>query len=413
MKNKSVQKNSLKLKFVPYLALRGGIFSITNEELDEYISRLYEMNPFIEEVVVDSVDEEYWKNIPAQEDDLYSFLEHQINMLELSDEEYEIAIFILENLNEDGYFKVPIEEVANKLSLPVRSIEKVLKIFHELDPEGIAARNLPECFIIQLERGGALSPKVKHIVSNHLEELANGSVKKIANEYGLSENFVCSLKDKVSRLNPTPGLAFEESREINHTPDIVIEQDGEEFNVRFNKKRDFTVNENYMNVIENIKDKLTKEQFESLLSRAMLIRKAVNERERLLTEVGEDIARVEKHFFLNKQNFPDKISLSEISARSKISESAISRLIQNKFILTPKGLFPLHHFVKHKSMEYNDEEVKLKIKKIVECEDKTHPLTDEKIEEILTKEGIKIKRRTIAKYRALLSIPRANKRFIG
>ncbi|MGB9695221.1 MAG: RNA polymerase factor sigma-54 [Caldisericaceae bacterium] len=410
IQNRNTQKPSLKLKFVPYLAIRGEIFSMTNAELDNYISELFATNPFVEEISTASPEAEFINNIEANDEDIYEFLEHELNMFEMNETQKTISLFIIENLSSDGYFKMPISEASKKLGVKEGEVLEALKLVQNLEPAGIGARNLPECFVLQLEREGPVSPKVKHIIVSHLDEIVNGKLSKLSKHYGMSVEFLNALREKLSRLNPTPGLMMSETKEVYRIPDIVIEQDEDTFVARLNKQRDFIVNEEYMKAIKKIEDKISKEQLDSLLEKAVLAERAVREREKIILAIGEEIAKNNASYFSFKSKFPQKIALDSFKTTLRTSDSAISRIVQNKFVKTPCGTFPLRLFVKHKSMDYNDEDLKVRIREIVEKEDKSKPLSDSEIETILQKNGINIKRRTVAKYRALLKIPAAHKR---
>jgi RNA polymerase sigma-54 factor len=410
MKNKNVQRASLKLRFVPYLALRARVFEFNNLELNDFINDFFETNPFIEFSNLYS-GEDFVFDIPDNEEDIYSFLSHQLNMLELDDKDKKIAQYIINNLNEEGYFKLPLVIVAKEFKVSVKEVERILKSVQSLDPPGIGARNLNESFIIQLGRESPITSKVKKIINDHLQELANGKFDKISKKYGLTKEFLKKLKEKIPCLNPSPGLMLKEAKNLVRVPDIIIEKDGENLNTFLNKnfRREFVINEKYRDILDSL-DKDKKEEFEFLLEKAMWLQRAINQREDLLIRISNKILAVNKDFFLGINAYPVKMSLDEFSNSPDLSESVVSRLIQNKYIATPKGLFPVHFFFRRRQVSFNDEEAKAKIKSLIETEDKKRPLSDEQIMQLLESDGIKIKRRTVAKYRMLLNIPNINKR---
>jgi RNA polymerase sigma-54 factor len=410
MKNKNVQRASLKLKFVPYLALRAKVFEANSIELNDFINNFFESNPFIEFSNLYSY-EDFVFDIPDKEEDIYSFLSHQLNMVELAETDLVIAQYIINNLNEEGYLKLPISSIAKEVKVRVKDVERVLKLVQSLDPPGIAARSLSECFILQLEREERVGFKVKGVITNHLQELAAGKFADISKKYGLSADFLRGLKEKISCLNPSPGLMLKESKNLVRVPDVVIEKDGDGLHTFLNKscRREFVINEKYRDILDSLeKDK--KEEFELLLEKAMWLKRAINQRDELLTRISNKILSANEDFFLGKISYPGKISPGEFSDSPDLSESVVSRLIQNKYIVTPRGLFPMRFFFKRKTVSFNDEEVKDKIKSLINAEDKNNPLTDDEVMQMLLKEGIKIKRRTVAKYRNLLNIPNTNKR---
>ncbi len=412
MENRRIQRPTLKIRFKPYLALRGRIFSIANAELIEYIQSLLESNPFVEESNFVDVDSFYIENIAKEEDDLYSFLMHQVNMLELEDLEKEIAEHIISNLDEAGFLRASIEEIAERSQSDSKKVKEVLSIVQSLDPPGIASRNLTECFINQLEREEKLGAKLKKIISCDLEDFVKLPLKKAAKKFGISEEDIISMRERIQNLNPSPGYAFMEPKEIVKVPDLIVDQLDDGFNIYLNKamRKEFAISKNHQLMLKNIEDKVCKKEFEELLNQAMWSKQALESRDNLLLEIGKRIIARNHDFFLRRKNFPEKYSLEEFAKELKIEYSALSRLIQNKYIKCPRGILPLHFFIKHKLTIFNDEEVKSKIKEIVDKEEKNKPFTDKEIEEILKQEGIRIKRRTIAKYRSILKIPSASKR---
>jgi len=412
MENRNIQRPSLKLKFIPYLALRSRIFELNNLELDEFLNDFFEENPFIEFSNLYSY-EDYVFNISDNEEDIYSFLNHQLNMFELDDVDKKIAEYIVNNINEEGYFKLTLGQVAKSFKIGVKDAEKVLNLVQTLDPPGIAARNLVECFILQLERESPVAPKVKKILKDHLQELADGKFEKISKKYGLKNEFLKELRQKISCLNPSPGLMLKETKNLSRVPDIIVEKEGDSFNIFLNKgcRREFVINEKYREALSSL-DKDKKEEFEFLLEKAMWAQKAIKQRDDLLLRIGKKVVALNGDFFHGTNNYPEKVILGEFSDSKDLSESIVSRLIQNKYISTPKGIFPVHFFFRRKMISFNSEKVKVKIQTLIDAEDKKNPLTDEQVVQLLQKEGIQIKRRTVAKYRDKLKIPRVNKRRI-
>lgn len=414
MENRRIQRPSLKIKFKPYLALRGRIFSISNLELIDYIRELLESNPFVEETNIVDVDSFYIENATRDDEDLYSFLDHQINMLEIEPCEKEIAEAIISNIDEDGYLRVSIEDIAKKWNFDLRKCREVLKLVQSLDPPGVAARNLSECFILQLEREEKLSPKVKRIIKENLEELAKLPLEVAEKKLKITKEEIINLRERIVNLNPSPGFAFREPNEIAKVPDLVVDKDDGEFKIYLNKsfRKEFLLARNYEAILKKIEDKECKKEFQEFLEQAMWSKQAIENRDNLLLEIGKKLLENNIDFFKKEKPYPEKFSLEEFSKAFGLDYSVVSRLIQNKYIKCPRGILPLHFFVRHKLTAFNDEEIKNKIREFVEKEDKKKPLTDEELEGMLKKEGFSIKRRTINKYRSLLNIPPASKRRI-
>jgi len=411
---KNKQKPSVKLKFVPYMALRARVLEMSLLELNDFVNQLVVSNPFIEEVryAPGTIQPNDFEKYIVKSEDMYENLLHQFRMLDLDETIEKIGEFIIKGLNEEGYFTIPLESVSRTLNVPLKSVEKALKIVQTLDPPGIAARNLSECLLLQLKAEQKVSPKIKHVILNHLKDLADENYSVISRETGLRVDTLKLLRDKISHFTVSPGFAFKKalSKKIL-VPDLYIVQTENGFEAHLNEKfmRKFFINDNYLEILKSSeKDKST--ELVKMAEQAKWTLQSFLERRKLLLEVGNFIADKEVVFLSGKSPFPLKHTANEIAQSLGTDESSVSRLIQNKYIETPVGTFPIRYFLQHKSKPYNDEELKMRIKELINNENKAHPLTDEQIADILSKNGLNIKRRTVVKYRKLLKIPSSNKR---
>ncbi len=409
MKNKQSQKNTLKLKLIPYLAFRAKMLELNLPDLNNFINKLIDTNPFVEEDRIAPAKNANWEELITDNEDMYSTLIHQFRMLSINEKEKEIGEYIINNLTQDGYFAIPMEKILKTFNVPLKVSEDILKKVQTLEPPGIAARTLSECFILQLEAESPLSPKIKHILTHHLKELADEKYINIAKETGLHVNTLKKLRDKISHLTASPGLIFQKEKTRLVIPDIIITQNGDILNIALNKKfrRKFHINNRYLQIL---KEKVDSHYLKELADKARWAEKSIQERDNFLFRIGEFIVKNEVDFLKGKAAFPQKHTFDEISKTIRSDASAVSRLMQNKYVETPVGTFPLHFFVQHKSRQFNDEEVKLQIKEIVKNEDKKDPISDRKIVYKLLEKGISIKRRTVAKYRKILGIHSSNKR---
>lgn len=414
MKNKNSQKPKIKLSFVPYLALRAKLIAMNGAELSDYIDNLFETNPFVEErrvIPLATTDENYYS--AENEEDMYSFLLHQFRMLNATDKEREIGEFLINNFTEEGYCNISLGKVAKKFKVKVNEVEKVLKRIQNISPPGIGARNLQECFILELERQeGKISGKIKHIIKDYLELLAREKYQEISKKTGVKENTLKELREKLIHLNPSPGLMFSKVREKVRIPDIIIENDGDSFNVYLNKvwRREITINERYKRMLKSASDPETEKFLQASFEKAEWSIRSIMARNKMLLDIGYFIAKNEYDFLKRKKLYPNKANIEQFCNALNSSPSIVSRLIQNKYVSTPRGIYPLHFFVQRKNVPYNDEELKERIKEIIKLEDPKNPLTDSQIVKKLTDMGIEIKRRTVAKYRNMLNIPPRSKR---
>jgi len=412
-KNKNVQKPKMKLTFVPYLALRAKLLAMSSAELSDFIDELFETNPFVEEgrlVPLSEVNENYYG---TSTEDMYSFLIHQFRMVSMPDKERKIGEFLINNFTEEGYCNISLGKVAKKFAVKVCKVESVLRRIQTLSPPGIGARNLSECFILQLEnQDGRVSTKIKHIIRNHLEELAGEKYQELSKATGINKGTLRELRNRLTCLNPSPGLMFAEVKKRIRIPDIIIEESEEKFDVYLNKvsKREIVISEKYRQMLKNASNPETAKFLNDFFQKAEWSRRSIAERDEMLLNIGHLLAENEYDFLKGKELYPKKTQIEEFCKLLNNSSSVVSRLIQNKYIATPRGIYPLHFFVQRKNVPYNDEELKTKIKEIIRSEDKKAPFSDNDIVNKLTDMGINVKRRTVAKYRNILNIPPRSRR---
>ncbi len=412
MENKNKIKQTLKQKFLPYLILRSRVFALPNVEINKFIEDLVQNNPFVDEDNVVVYDEFDWV-VDETDDNLYDFLKVQVDVASIPENIKEVANLIVDYLNEFGFLSAPKEEIMKKLGVKKRIFEKALKFVQSLDPPGVGAEDVKECLIIQLESEGDLSHLKKNIVLDFFDELLKEDFKPIIKKYKVDLDFIKSLREKLINLDVCPGAKFKNPHFIRRLPDVVIEEDGGVYRASINttSRRKVLLIESYAKVLNKMENKLTKEEFENLLEEARWSISIIEERDKLLESICNRIASSNTEYFKTGSS-PKKFSLEEFVS-DNFDYSSLSRLIQNKYILTPRGLFPLRYFFKSKSEKFDEEFILKKLKEIIDNEDKTNPLTDEEIEKIFKQMGVDIKRRTIAKYRLKLKIPNSNKRKIS
>ncbi len=414
MKNKNIQKPKIKLSFVPYLALRARLITMNSAELSDYINELFETNPFVEEgriLPLSKMNENYYSM--ENDEDMYSFLIHQFRMVNVTDRERKIGEFLINSFTAEGYCDISLGKIAERFDVRVSKVESVLKRIQNISPPGIGARNLQECFVLELERlEGKISTKIKHVIKNYLEALAKGKYLEISKKTGISIGTLKELREKLIHLNPSPGLIFSKVRGKVRIPDIIIENDGDNFDVYLNKiwRREFTINEKYKRMLKNAADPEAAKFLHTAFQKAEWSIKSIMERNKMLLDIGYFIAKNEYDFLKRRKLYPNKAGIEKFCSILNSSPSVASRLIQNKYVSTPRGIYPLHFFVQRKNVPYNDEELKEKIKEIIKSENPKNPLSDSDIVNKLTNIGIGIKRRTVAKYRNMLHIPSRSKR---
>ncbi len=409
MEQKNKQRQSLKQKFLPYLVMKAQVFELPNTELNEFINDLIESNPFVDEG--DFVTyEEFPTFVDFSSDDLYSFLKTQVEVASVDDTTKDIANKIIDNLDTSGFLVKGDEELIKEIKCSKQAFNRALKFVQTLEPEGVGSRSLAECFLIQLENSGPISKIEKQVIGESLDLLLKGDLKALSKRYGIEKEKLSSLREQVLKLEICPASQFRTPLFISHFPDIIIEDTGDAFRATVNKssRRVIKLTENYARMIEKLSNKLDSIELDLLLKRAQWSLKAIEERDALLEKIGQKIVDENFEFFKTHQN------LKKLSIEDFISDgfdyTTFLRLIQNKYILTPCGMYPLRYFFRHKNEKFDMDMILKAIKEIIDNEDKKHPLTDSEIEKLLQEQGVEIKRRTITKYREKLNIPATSKR---
>ena len=350
---------------------------------------------------------------------LYDHLNWQLRLTDLTEEEKEIAEAIIGNLDDNGYLKVPLEEIAEITQKPVERVERVLHIVQDLDPPGVAARNLKECLLLQIRALGLEGTLVEKIIQNNLRDLEKKNYKAIVKQYNATMEDVMMAVNIINELDPKPARNFA-SHETNYiVPDVYVERTEDGFKITLNEEGipRIRLNSYYRKLLMNQKD-LTKEEKKFLnekLRSAMWLIKSLDQRNRTIYKVTESIVKFQREFFEKGKDYLKPLNLKTVAEDINMHESTVSRVTLNKYLACEHGIFSFRYFFSSalKNKQGDDVSstiVKEMIRKIIEQEDPKKPYSDQKIADILKKQNIKIARRTVAKYREEMKIPSHSKR---
>ncbi|MDD5085976.1 MAG: RNA polymerase factor sigma-54, partial [Candidatus Omnitrophica bacterium] len=358
---------------------------------------------------------DYRESLLTKPSSLNDYLAWQIEMEDLTDEELRIANEIIGNINEDGYLTVPVEEIAKPLNLAVEKVTDVLAKIQELDPPGVAARDLREGLLLQLKRISADTTLAQKIVSDNLLEVQRKDHKELAAKYKVHENYIKEACQLITRLNPKPGLQYSPQEPITVVPDAIVTPSSENpdaYTIEMQEENlpRIRVSLRYRQMLKDEKlDKKTREFVKEKVKAAMDFLDAFRRRKSTLRLITEAVVDIQKDFLNKGASALKPLSLKGIAERTGLHESTVSRAISGKYISTPQGTLPYKRFfsTKIRREDGGDDSQKSiieKIRAIIESEDKIKPLSDAKIVKILESEGIKVARRTVAKYREMLKI---------
>ncbi len=350
---------------------------------------------------------------------LSEHLEWQLQISEFDGSERRAATWIIGNLDEHGYLRSGLEEIARQSGEAEEVIAAALAKVQTLDPPGVAARDLAECLLLQLRSLGILEGLVVEIVRNHLDSLQRRDFKKIAKAVDATVEEVAEAARLIGRLEPRPGRAFGGEDPIYITPDIHVYKIGDEFHILLNEDGlpKLRINHLYRDVLsrDSKVEKGTRDYVQDKVRAAMWLIKSIHQRQRTIYKVMQSIIKYQRDFFEKGISHLKPLNLRDVAEDIGMHESTVSRVTTNKYAHTPQGIFELKYFFNSSINRFDgdaiaSESVKEKIRKIISAEDSRRPLSDQRIAEMLKRSNIDIARRTVTKYRESMHILSSTKR---
>ena len=379
------------------------------------------------------------KEIPvASFNTLYDLLIEQLNSVELNKRQTEIAKHLIGMIEEDGYLRRPLKNIANdlvfinNLETNEEELESVLKVIQTFDPVGIGSRDIKECLLIQLSRkeetggNGDIKMAVK-IVNDYLKELANKHYDKLMKHLQIEKDELKRIIDIITHLNPKPGESQINIKTQYIIPDFIVTQlnDGQyQITLNSNNTPQLMINRSFHEKLLNYNElkKKSKKDRENIqfikqkLDNAKWFIEAIKQRQQTLMLTMSTIVKLQRDFFQSGDFTRLRpMILKDIATKISMDISTISRVVNSKYVQTDFGIFSLRDFfsegiLKDDGNEVSNREVKRILKDLIEKESKKKPLTDEKLTDLLNEKGYNIARRTVAKYREQLEIPVARLR---
>ena len=355
-------------------------------------------------------DELPFENIVRSASSLTDHLDEQLRFATEDPVLRRIGVEIIGNLDDDGYLRAEVSEIAERCGVEADQVEKVLALVQGFDPPGVAARSIQECLLIQLRSDANPDPVSVEIVEQHFEDLTRRRYPDIARALKLSLDRIMESVEEIMALEPKPGRRFggNDSRYI--VPDVVVHKMGGEFVVVLNEDGipRLRVNNLYRSLLRNSGDE-ARQYVEQKLRSAVWLIKSVDQRQRTLRKVSQSIVKFQREFLDKGLPYLRPLSLRDVGEDIGMHESTISRVTTNKYVETPQGLFELKFFF-HSGIQSGDGEmvssvsVKKMIQDLLANEDPSKPLSDQEVAQILKGRSLTIARRTVAKYREELGI---------
>ena len=384
-------------------------------------------------------EKEYFEPVSVDSRDLYDHLRDQLVLLRLSARQVLLGEEIIGNIDENGYLTCSVEEVVRGLNLwlveagsdwsreegeeagpfSLEDGEAMLKVIQAFDPAGIGARGLRECLVLQLQDFEMEDTLAYRIVGEYFEQLINHRWSEISKDLSITPKDVQTAADEIAKLDPKPGLKYSAPPDNYITPDLIVEKIDGEYLVFLNDTSlpRLKLSRAYREIAKD-KSKFkgeNKEFISNKLNSANWMIQAIEQRRQTMLKVMNFIVDRQREFFEKGVQYLKPLTLREVAEVINMHESTVSRVTNEKFVQTPRGVLPLKFFFSSGLSTTSGEDVsargiKAKIQKLVADEEAKRPLTDQAIVNILKDEGIQIARRTVAKYRDQLGILSARMR---
>ena len=349
------------------------------------------------------------------EETLERFLFRQIDRLELSPQLDKLVRYLTGWLEDDGYFRVSPEEVSETSGHPVDQLEKALEILKSLEPAGVGAADLSECLALQLKRIGNNGPALT-VVEHYLPLLAKRQHKLIATKMGVPLSEIILAEHIIQELEPHPGGIFQRPEQVPYIlPDIYVEESEGTFTVRSRRSEQpaFQINGYYRNLLSQSDDPAVKEYLNQKLRQAENVLWAIGQRDRTLLLCAQAIVAHQQDFFIHGPLALRPLRMADVAEQLNLHESTISRTVKEKYLQCPRGIFPLGFFFSRRataddtSAAMGGTAARALLRRLIEEENKSRPLSDQKLCEKMAQEGCPVSRRTVAKYRDEMNIPNA------
>jgi RNA polymerase sigma-54 factor len=403
------------------------LLGMSTNDVNEYVDTAVEANPFLKKEYEGKKSDKYKISAPpfegmgsyyeysdrvnAQEEDPRASLLSQLRMVNLKDNLLEIAEYLISEMDQNGYIKIPLEEVAKSLLVSIEEVENSLIAIQGLEPPGIGARDICECMQLQLKRTGKGGSLEYLIVSGFIDELVREDTAKISKALDVDQERVKSAVSNIKKLNPQPAGTMLSKSARRVIPDLIARVKNKKIQLELNKDwlPRLKLYNPYDEKLDIVKDPEAKKFLKENMDSARHLIDGLKRREETMCKVTEYILRFQGADALNDTHEIKSLTVKDVSGALGLHPSTINRTISNKYIQINDSAIPLKNFLSHGIKKENGEitsktAIKKRILHLVKNEDRKRPLSDKAIQEKLKQEGIIIERRTIAKYRKLLRI---------
>lgn len=351
------------------------------------------------------------------EETLFRFISRQLGPLGLDREDSRTVCYLAACLDDNGYFTIPLAELAQSSGVSRERLARCLAILQSLEPAGVGAADLRQCLLLQLERIGEAGPALA-IVRDHLERLARGKYKAIASALGISVAEVQQAARVIRELDPRPGSLFQRTEQTPYIlPDVFVEERDGRFEVytRRGERPAFRISGYYRDLLARSEDREVREYLAGKLRQAEAALRGIGQREQTLLRCAQAIAERQSAFFRDNAGALVPLSMADVAAALSVHESTVSRAVRGKYLQCARGVYPLGYFFSRSVADAGGARIcasaaQAMLRRLVDSEDKARPLSDQKLSERMLAEGFPLSRRAVAKYREQMRIPDASGR---
>jgi len=359
----------------------------------------------------------FFDSIPTQET-LQQHLMSQLNQQVLNANDRKTAELIIGNIDDNGFLQTTPEEMALNTGIAQEDFEHMLTLIQSFHPPGVGARDLRECLLIQLKRDGRQNSLEYKIISDHMADLGKRRFPEIARRMGIGAEQVQKCANNIAQLDPRPGAIFAEAPKNYVLPDVTVEKINGEYQVILNGEQipHLRISNTYKDIMaQDSNGSEVKDYIRDKIRSGKFLIKSIHQRQQTISNIAHQIVGRQREFFDKGSAFLKPMTMVQIADAVGVHETTVSRAISGKYMSTPQGVFEMKYFFTPGYQTASGESmsntsVKEAILDLVKNEDGNAPLSDKEIVEILSKRGIPIARRTVAKYRTELNILPSNMR---
>ncbi|MBI3600775.1 MAG: RNA polymerase factor sigma-54 [Nitrospinae bacterium] len=357
------------------------------------------------------------ENTIRQGTSLREHLAWQLTLSAEDDGDRYIGTIIIGNIDDDGYLRTSLDEIAQVTESSVENVEKSLELIQSFDPPGVGARDLKECLLLQIKNKGPISSLAASLIEKYIDVLEDKNLQKIAKEINVPINDLVEAVKIIRELNPEPGNRFNPAEIQYTTPDVIVVKTADGYHVLLNDEGipRLRVSHCYHDILHSKNKNEAKEYIKDKFKSALWFIKSIEQRRQTIYKVAKSIIKFQREFLDNGLANLRPLVLKEVADDIGMHESTVSRVTTNKYMYTPQGMFELKFFF-HSGISSSSGDVmssirvKEMIRDSVSVEDVRKPLTDQQIVELLIGKGVNIARRTVTKYRKELKISSGSKR---